>query len=89
MKDHFDLSKMTFFMAISVLYGDQLEDVTKVVKALTFFCDNLYEARVNALYSQSVKQGRFKYKDFKFLVSAINDIDRIRDIQRQCVDYRS
>lgn len=87
MKDHFDLSKLTFYQAIEKLYGDQLDSVTNVVKILILFCEHLYGARVNFLYSQ-MKQNRFKQRDFKFLVSVINDIDRIRDIQRQCRDYR-
>lgn len=88
MKDHLDLSKLTFFQAIDQLYGPQLEDVVRVVQVLQSFTKMLPGMRVNTFYQQAVKQNRFKYRDFKFIVSILYDMDRIQDIYRQCKDYR-
>lgn len=83
MKDHLDISKLTFDEAIRTLYGPQLDDVEKVVRVLQTFLTMLPKMRMNTFYQQ-MTQTRFKYKDFTFLVGIVNDMDPIMEINRQC-----
>ncbi len=88
MKDHLDLSTLTFAEAIKALHGERLEDADRVVQTLLTFMKLLPPMRVNTFYQQAVMQRQFAFKDFKFITTVLYDMAGIADIYRQCKDFK-
>lgn len=88
MKDYLNLSDFTFHEAIAALYGSQLDDIDRVVQTLLTFYKLVPSMRINTFYQQAVHQRQFAYRDFKFLMAVLHDMDGISEIIHHCKDTR-